>query len=147
MNDMYMKLTDILEDEISKIVKDGEVTQTSLCNLDTLVDVIKDIQEITSRKEYDSEYSSRRMMYNDGYSGRNSYGRENTSNYNRGSSYDDWNDNMRTSDRYMRYEGDLHYSGDGEKEKMISLMEEAMRHASTKEEKDEIMKMIQKMDK
>lgn len=54
---------------------------------------------------------------------------------------------MRISDRYMRYEGDLHYSGDGEKEKMISLMEEAMRHASTKEEKDEIMKMIQKMDK
>ncbi len=147
MNDMYMKLTDILEDEISKIVKDGEVTQASLCNLDTLVDIVKDIHEISGMTE-DRGYSGYRgRMYEDGYSGRNNYGRENTSNYNRGSSYDDWNDNMRTSDRYMRYEGDLHYSGDGEKEKMISLMEEAMKHASTKEEKDEIMKMIQKMDK
>ena len=146
MIEMYDKLKDMLENEVDKIVKDGQVTQTTLCNLDTLIDVIKDIEEIKEKEDFG--YSGRRgrggMMYDDGYS-RNGY-----ENYNRGSSYDGRYDNRYYDDRgrdgYMKYEGDLHYSGTGSKDHMISLMKDAMSQATTQEEHDEIMKMIKKME-
>ena len=141
MNDMYRRLIDILEDEISKIVKDGEVTQASLCNLDTLIDVVKDIHEITAMEDREYGYSGYRgMVYNDGYSGHDSYRYNDFDNRSR---YDD----IKNDNRYMKYEGDMRYSGNGEKDHMISLMEEAMELATSKEDKDEIMKMIHKMKK
>ena len=137
MTEMYDRLKDMLETEIDKIVKDGQITQTSLCNLDTLVDIVKDIEEI--KEKYDYGYSGRggRMMYNDGYN--NNYsGRD----YERDNRYYD----NRGRDGYMRYEGDLRYSGMGNKEHMISLMKDAMNQATTQEEHDEIMKMVKKME-
>lgn len=148
MNEMYNKLLDILEDEIGKIVKDGEVTPTSLCNLDTLVDIVKDIHEISNMSS-DSGYSGYRgRMYDDGYSGRNNYGegRNNMGNYNRNNSYDSrYYDDGYGNDRYVRYEGDMHYSGEGNKMHMISLMEEAMDNATTKEEREKIMQMVKEL--
>lgn len=154
MKEMYERLLGILEDEVNKVVKDGEVTQTTLCNLDTLVDVIKDIHEISAMSE-SSEYSgSRRMGYNDdGYSGRmyyDSYERGNSNARNNMYGRNDDNryyDDRRNNDRYVDYMGNMRYSGHDEKDKMISLMEEAMEHADSKEDKDAIMKMIQKMNK
>ena len=149
MNEMYMRLTDILEDEISKIVKDGEVTEKSLCHLDTLVDVVKDIHEITAMAEREDGYSGYRgVVYdNNGYSGRMNYSMANDGRGN-GNGYDNrYYDDRRDGRRYMTYEGDMRYSGHEDKNKMISLMEEAMALASTQEERDEIMKMIKKMDK
>lgn len=133
MTEMYDRLKDMLETEIDKIVKDGQITQTSLCNLDTLVDIVKDIEEI--KEKYDYGYSGRggRMMYNDGYSGRDDR-------------YDNRYYDNRGRDGYMRYEGDLRYSGTGNKEHMISLMKDAMNQATTQEEHDEIMKMVKKME-
>lgn len=145
MIDMYVKLQDMLEAEIDKIVKDGQITQTSLCNLDTLVDVIKDLEEIKAMQDYGGYSGRDGMMYNDGYSGRDTYGNNSSGNYMRYRNYGRNYDN-RSSYGYSQ-NGQSNYSRDGGKEHMISLMEEAMDHATTKEERDEIMKMIEKLDR
>lgn len=143
MAEMYDKLKDMLEAEIDKIVRDGQITQTSLCNLDTLVDIVKDIDEIKEKQEYGYSGRGGRMMYNDGYnngySGRDGYGQDRH--------YDNRYNDERGRDGYMRYEGDLHYSGAGSKDHMMSLLRDAMAQATTQEEHDEIMKMIKKMEK
>ena len=121
MVELYDNLQEMLEAEIEKIVKSGQITQSSLCNLDTLVDIAKDVEEIKTYQ--DKGYSGRRgVIYNNSY-------------------YDD-----RRDGRYMKYEGDIHYSNTGSKEHMLSLMRDAMNNATTQEEHDEIMKMIKKME-
>ena len=136
---MYSELRNIVEKEIDNIVKKGSLDQNSLCNLDKLIDIVKDIKEVSG--DYESGYSGYRgYIYNDGYSGRMmNNGSENYSDYGRGNYQ---------YNGYMNYNNmDNRYSGNGEKAHMLSLMEEAMRHASNNEERDEIRKMIEKMNK
>lgn len=76
------------------------------------------------------------MIYNNGYNEYSGYGGKYDDRY-----YDD-----RRDGRYMKYEGDIHYSNTGSKEHMLSLMRDAMNNATTQEEHDEIMKMIKKME-
>lgn len=142
MNKMYENLRDMIENEIEGIVKIGELNQSALCNLDKLVDIAKDIEEIDKYHEEKygySGYSGR--MYNDGRDNRRDYDWDR---------YDDgrYETRKRATDGYVRYEGDMKYSGDmGNKDHMLSLMKQAMEQATSQEERDEIMKMIKKMEK
>lgn len=74
-------LKEMLEDEIKKITKKGDITPTELDNAYKAIDIIKDIETIDAMKEYgsdspDMEYSQRGGMY------RNSYGySQNRGNY------------------------------------------------------------------
>ena len=132
---MYDELRDIVEKEIDNIVKKGSLDQNSLCNLDKLIDIVKDIKEVNVG--YEDNYSGYRgYIYNDGYSGRmmNNRGSEN---------YNDYGRSNYQYDGYMNYSNmNNRYSGNDEKAHMLSLMEEVMRHASNNEEREEIRKMI-----
>lgn len=141
MSKVYDNLRDMIEGEIEGIVKIGELNQNSLCNLDKLVDIAKDIEEIEKHQEDRYGYSGYRGNYDDGYSRR---GREMYEN----DRYDNRYRSPRETDGYIRYEGDMKYSGDmGNKEHMLSLMRQAMEQATSQEEHDEIMKMVKKIEK
>ena len=86
MHETMYDVQDLVMKEIKKITDSGEINDKSLCDLDKLVDIYKDISEIegepgvsrTSRRYrlYDDGYTNMdgsgrgrgRMMYNDGYS-------------------------------------------------------------------------------
>ena len=77
-------LKNMLCNEVRKINAQGELNPTTLEIADTVVDIIKDIMEITEKEErmgYDEE-SSYRNDYNDSYNHYNRY--NNNSSYNRG---------------------------------------------------------------
>ena len=77
-------LKDMLCDEVRKINSQGELNPTTLQVADTVVDIIKDIMEITEKEEqmgYNDE-GSYRSGYNNSYNHYNRY--NNNSSYNRG---------------------------------------------------------------
>ena len=79
---IYDDVKDMVEDEIEKIVKQGELNHDSLMNLGELIDIKKDLCEITSSEEIESGYSQR--MYPHMYDMGNSYrmGRYSRNTYN-----------------------------------------------------------------
>lgn len=140
MVNLYESLQDMLEREVEKIVQRGELDQNSLCNLDKLIDVIKDTEEITAMRNYGGEYSGGRMNYNNGYSNRY-YDNRNMNRY----QYDDhYSNGMSYGQNGMNSNNG--YSGHGDKNHMLSLMHEAMDMASTNEEREEIRQMIRKIE-
>lgn len=73
---IYDDVKAMVEDEIEKISKQGELNRESLMNLDALIDISKDICEIKmSSEEMESGYSQRMypMYYDNGYDHGNSY--------------------------------------------------------------------------
>lgn len=58
-------LKQLLEEEIEKIVRKGDITPTELERLDEAVDIIKDIETICAMKEYN--YQEEEMPYSGGY--------------------------------------------------------------------------------
>ena len=66
---VYDDLKEMVEDEIDKIVKKGDLDEKGLMYLDKLVDIAKDVDTIYAMEDYGDEngYSqTRRPYYNDG---------------------------------------------------------------------------------
>lgn len=132
MADALTKVYDLAWAEIEKIAKKDELTKESLCVLNDVVDIVKDIGEIM-RQEYDrdemmdgysgrSGYSSRMGRYSDGNSYRNYTGGSNTRRYGRFNSYDDG------------------------REYMMEHLEMAMDKASSENERNMIRQLMDKMN-
>lgn len=140
MYDLYENLKNTMETEIDKIVKRGNIDQNDLCNLDKLVDIVKDIKELESMS--DSGYSGRgygnfywgdspNRHYNGNYSGRY---------YNDGLS-----NNPMMFDNNNQYSGMNNPQNYGNKEHMASLLKEAMQY-SNNEEREQISRMLNNMN-
>lgn len=116
----YADIRELIDCEIDKIAKKPELTKESLAALDVLVDIIKDLDEI-SRSQHDG-YSQR--YYNQGgYSGTGgrSYGK-----FYNGWMYDD-SDGYGNRGSYRMNSG---YSRHDQKENLIHQMEMLMDDAS-----------------
>ena len=126
---MYEGVYEMLNCEIDKIEKKGELNSASLDNLDKLVDIVKDLQTIEAMADYDSTegFSKSGRYYDDDMSYRRG------GNYSRG--YYAGRNSMRGG-----------YSRDDGKKDMIEHLEKAMRMASSESEKEEIRHMIEKME-
>lgn len=142
-----MELKGLLEDEIWKITRKGDVTPTELERLDKAVDIIKDIETICAMQEYgyendeEFEYSGRYPYYmREG--GRGSY------------SYEPMMDNSYRQGRYARagrynsrdmeprYFGDGRYSGHATKEDIKKDLKELMNNASSDKERMAIQQLL-----
>ena len=120
----YDKLHDLVDCEIDKISDHKELNDTLLANLYKLVDIKKDLFEIEEKEmEMMDEYQS-----GDSYRNGNSY-RGGNRGYSR-----------RGSNMSYRY-GNGGYSMDSD-ESSYSHLEEAMKHASSDQEREAIRKLI-----
>ena len=122
---MYNRIYDMLNCEIEKIENKGELNQSSLDNLDKLVDIIKDLQTIEAMSFAEErnygysnnsgmDYSRGRMMYDD-----SRYYRGRPSNYG--------------------------YSYGNDRNGMIEHLQKAIDQANSEEERNEIRQMIDRM--
>lgn len=123
---MYEGVYEMLNCEIEKIEKKGELTSSTLDNLDKLVDIVKDLQTIEAMADYDNG--------NEGYSRTGRYYDDNDMSYRRGGRY------------YMGRNSMRGYSRDDGKKDMIEHLEKAMHMANSESEKEEIRHMIEKME-
>ena len=82
MNKAMENVLNLVCDEIEKIGKQSALDQVSLKNLDTLIDIKKDIVEINAMESGSNNYGNESVnrMYNNGYSSTPGY-----SNYGNGS--------------------------------------------------------------
>jgi len=155
-----MDLKYLLEEELEKIVRKGDITPTELERLDKAVDIIKDIETICAMKEYSyqedeegySEYYPRymrdgRASYENSYRRGNprmdSYMREPYS-YDDGMSYNN-NSYARGNRSYGQsmdnsYRG---YSGHASKEDLRKDLEEMMKKASSEKERMAIQQFLE----
>lgn len=159
-----MELKDLLEEEIRKIVRKGDITPTELERLDEAVDIIKDIETICAMKEYkypeeeEYGYSERYPYYmRDGGSsyensrrgGGNSrmgsymmdpryYGDEGGS-YNRGGSYARGPYDGRSYEQGGNSRG---YSGHASKEDLKKDLQEMMSKAGSEKERIAIQQLL-----
>lgn len=162
-----IELKDLLEEEIYKIVRKGDITPTELERLDDAVDIIKDIETICAMKEYNYQqeepmYSGRypyymrdggRSSYNSYEDGRRMsgenprmnnymmdpyyYGNENGS-YNRGNSY-----GMGAEGRSYEQGGNSRgYSGHMNKEDLKKDLQEELKKATTDKERIAIQQLL-----
>ena len=129
-------LKEMLEEEVKKITKKGDITPTELESAYKVVDIIKDIETIWAMEDYSED---------DGYSGRMSYGRY---------AYDDGMDmsyrrGRDARGRYVSRDGRSYrgYSMDGSKEAMLAKLEEAMHEATSEHERQMIMSCMEKLDR
>ena len=158
------ELREMLEDEVKKIVKKGDINQSELETVYKVIDVIKDIDTIKAMEEAGGEdgYSERYM--------RNSYGGRGSGNYRDGgssydgSSYDGYSDEgssyRRGRSRYSRDGGNSGnyrdggqsmnyrdgYSGAEEKEQMVRKLEMMMEKATSSKEREAIQRCIEQLD-
>ena len=130
---MYDGIYDMLNCEIEKIEKKGELNAASLDNLDKLVDIIKDLQTIEAMAEYEKD--------GDGYSERRGYLYGDDMSYRRG-----YMDGNRGSRYYMGRSMNTGHNRDDGKKAMMEHLEKAMHNAETVAETEEIRRMIEKME-
>ena len=117
-------LKDMLCDEVRKINSQGELNPTTLNIADTVVDIIKDIMEITEKEE--------QMGYNDEGSYRNNY----SNSYNRmNPSYNHYDNNYGSYNRGRgnNYGYDNGYSRHTATDQMIDKLEMMMQDATSKD--------------
>ena len=128
---MYEGVYEMLNCEIEKIEKKGELNSASLDNLDKLVDIVKDLQTIEAMADYDNTegFSKTGRYYYD----------DNDMSYRRGGNYSRGYYTGRNSMRGG-------YSRDDGKKDMIEHLEKAMHMANSESEKEEIRHMIEKME-
>lgn len=130
-NSIYEDLKDMVEDEIEKITKKGELDETSLMHLDRLVDIVKDTCEIEMSAE--QGYSQRHAPYYP-YSmdGGNSYQRRDSmGRYSRNNSYRG-NGNS--------YNGNYSRNGD-----IVDRLESMMNEAQTEREREAIRRAMEQI--
>ena len=142
MHDME-KLREMLCDELEKVTEKGELTAGSLDIVDKLTHSIKSIDTIMAME--DGGYSSE-----GGYSGRSyqrggNRGGSSHRSYNRGSSYQRGRGSNARRDSMGRYSSDG-YSWDDGKEDLIEQMRDLAEDAQDSKTKQEIEKLISKME-
>ena len=127
------QLKELLEEEIRKVTKKGDITPAEVEAMYKVVDIIKDIDTIEAMEEYgednDGEYSRR------GYSSRMSY--MDGGSYRRGRGM-----NGRYVSRDRSYRG---YSMEESRDAMMAKLEEAMNEATTEHERQAIMACMDKI--
>lgn len=152
----------LLEEEVEKIVRKGDITPTELERLDEAIDIIKDIETICAMREYgyqeeEERYSGRypRYMRDGGQGSYNSYrqggrsymmdpryygdGRSYDGLYNRGGSYM----GGYYSDGRSYEQGGRGYSGHATKEDLKKDLQEMMNKASTDKERMAIQQLLE----
>ena len=124
----YEKIKEMLCEELESIAKKGELTAGSLDTVDKLTHAIKSLETIMAMNEYSE----------DGYSNRGSYdGNMNSNSYAR---------------RYTREGGNVRrdsmgrYSRDEANDEIINRLNEVMNDAPNEQTKQEIRKLINKME-
>lgn len=135
---LYEKIKEMLCEELETIAKKGELTAGSLDTVDKLTHAIKSIETIIAMNEYND----------DGYSNRGSYesrnGSSNARRYTRDGSMDGGNSYARYGN--VRRDSMGRYSRDEANEEIISRLHEVMEEAQNEQTKQEIRKLINKME-
>lgn len=129
----YEKIKEMLCEELETIAKKGELTAGSLDTVDKLTHAIKSLETIMAMNEYSEDGYSNRGSY-DGNADGNSYARR----YTRGGSYARYGNVKR--DNMGRY------SRDEANEEIINRLHEVMNDAPNEQTKQEIRKLINKME-
>lgn len=119
----YEKIKEMLCEELETIAKKGELTAGSLDTVDKLTHAIKSLETIMAMNEYSE----------DGYSSRGSY---------------DGNMNSNSYARYgnVRRDSMGRYSRDEANDEIINRLHEVMNDAPNEQTKQEIRKLINKME-
>jgi len=133
--ELYDSAQEMLVCELEKLIKNGEVTPSSLTYLDTIVDIIKDLDEITMNEE------DRMIDPKMGYSGKNM-----PSYYGRGTSYRNNADYYRKGYSSNEYMNDRSYGKGNSSEGMLNYLYLAHDNASTEDEKKRIKRMIDEIE-
>ena len=132
---VYDDIKNLLHREMDEIVQKGTVSQADLENLYKMVDIVKDICEITEKEEeMESGYSTRwngMMPYNDRYYDIHSYRGGNNNQNGYANNY-----NSNNGGRYSRTEG---------KERMMNSLYAMMNQASSDTEKNAIQDCINRL--
>ena len=133
------ELKEMLEDDVRKITKKGDITPDELNSVYKAVDIIKDVETIMAMREH-GDYSQ------DGsYGSYNSYNNmSNRASYN---SYDgSYARRGRDGDNDGRYnESRDNYSRHTDREQMIQKLEQMMQTAQTDEQRKAIRRCIEEM--
>lgn len=134
----YEKIKEMLCEELENIAKKGELTAGSLDTVDKLTHAIKSIETIIAMNEYND----------DGYSNRGSYESRNGSSYARRYTRDGSMDGGNSYARYGNVRRDRmgRYSRDEANDEIISRLHEVMEEAQNEQTKQEIRKLINKME-
>lgn len=131
----YEKIKEMLCEELETIAKKGELTAGSLDTVDKLTHAIKSLETIMAMNEYSEDGYSNRGSY-DGNMNSNSHARRYTREG--GNSYARYGNVRR--DRMGRY------SRDEANDEIISRLHEVMEEAQNEQTKQEIRKLINKME-
>ena len=142
-------LKEMLEDDVKKITKKGDISPDELSNVYKAIDIIKDIETIKAMREHgdysqEGSYNSygnsyRRPYYS--YDGNSMEGNSMTGSYARrgrdGDNDGRYNESSRGSyDNYSRHT---------EKEQMVQKLEAMLQTAKTEEQRKAIMRCIDEM--
>lgn len=134
----YEKIKEMLCEELETIAKKGELTAGSLDTVDKLTHAIKSIETIIAMNEYND----------DGYSNRGSYESRNGSSgarrYTRDGSMDGGNSYARYGN--VRRDSMGRYSRDEANDEIISRLHDIMNDTPNEQAKQEIRKLINKME-
>ena len=120
MHDVIYDVQDMALRTMGQLVQQGEMNDSTLCELDKLVDIYKDIVTIEGMESYDDRNS--RSSYNSGYSNARGRGRI-----------------MMGRERSSMNNG---YSRGGD---MYGYLEEAMNNATTDVERDKIRRFMDEL--
>ena len=136
------QLKELLEEEIKKVAKKGDITPAEVEAMYKVVDIIKDIGAIEAMEEYgedDEEEYSNRGYSRRGYSSRRSY--MDGGSYRRGGRSSAYRGGGGSYNR-RSYRG---YSMEESRDAMMSKLEEAMNEATTEHERQAIMACMDKI--
>ena len=152
---ILMDLNDLLEEQIEKIVKKGDISPTELDNVYKAMKTMYYAETTNAMKEYGQSndysrdgYSSR--PYYDGHGSYDgSYGRMDGRSMDGRRGRDGDGDGRYSEDASYRRGRDAmgrYTSRDSEKDMMISKLEKMMQNASTENERQTIMQCIRKIE-
>ena len=149
-------LKEMLEEEIRKITKKGDITPAELENMTKTVCLLEKINELEAGEmdgEYSEGYSNRTRMNNMRPMHRQSYGDDfdsysNYASYERGRSPRTGRYVSRGIDSYSHddYQGHNGYSGHSIRDRMISKLEEMYDDAKTDHERETVDMWIKRLE-
>ena len=153
------ELKEMLEDDVRKITKKGDISPDELNNVYKAIDIIKDVETIKAMREhgysqegsYEGSYNSygsyqnsnRRPYY--AYDGGSMDGGNSMGNSMAGNSMNSYARRGRDGDGDGRYSEARGYSRHTDKEQMIQKLEQMMQTAQTEEQRKAIMRCIDEM--
>lgn len=152
---VYYEIQDMLEDELKKYCKQESISSSDVEDIYRMIDIVKDITTIEAMKRAEEEGYSRDYSYNsyDDYSyARRGRDGDGDGRYSEDNSYRRGRDSMgryTSRDRGSSYRNsyrDGGYSGHT-KEQMIEKLEHLMREASSEQERENIRKAIEQLDR